>query len=418
MTTELPLLAYVYHPRSFGTLAIVAAAEGRCRILWVIDSSDEEVASMARLLRRFGTCVDVAGLGLDATAEVVAHFEPRHLLALADDCLIFASQLAQRLSLRFTSPEVAYRFTDKHAQREALARGGLAVPRHWVILPKSIGVFDEIDREARFPAILKPRRGEASRDTLLVDSKEVLHALWESEGFSRSNRAFVLEEYIPDAEEPLGGEGFAGYVSVESIVQHSQIRHLAINGRMPPAFPFRETGFFIPAALDHQLALDVLRVAEGAARSLEVSLGCLHTEIKLTPQGPVVIEVNGRIGGGVPEMLAAATGVDFLGLAFDVALGVDIDMDVPIPTPKRLAYLFYVQSPETMSRVSAVEGLADLRALDGVDEVVLNRGPGAEVSWRFGNHGHVFSVLGTARDHDELRRLNTLISQLVRIEGS
>ena len=418
MTTELPLLAYVYHPRSFGTLSLVAAAEGRCRLLWVIDTTDHEVASMARLLRHFGTCVDVRGLDLDAASNAVALHSPGHILALADDNLMFTAELAQRLGLCFSSPEVTRRFTDKHAQRAAIARAGLEVPRHWVIDPGEPASFEEAARDARFPAVLKPRRGEASVDTFPVSSLVELLALWEDEGFSDSTRNFVLEEYIPDASQPLGGSGFAGYVSVESIVRNSRIRHLAINGRMPPAFPFRETGFFIPAALDNALGEEVLHVATRAAQSLGVSVGCLHTEIKLTPSGPVVIEVNGRIGGGVPEMLLAATGVDILAIAFDLALNVAVDVEVPMPSPQQLAYLFYVQSPPDMRHVTSVEGLAELREVAGVKEVNLNRGPGHEVSWRHGNHGHVFSVFGTADDHVELRRVSALISRLVRIEGT
>ncbi len=417
MAKDLPLLAYVYHPRSFGTLSLVSAAESRCRLLWIIDSSDHEVPSMARLLRRFGDCVDVAGLDMDAATEAVARFSPDHILALADDCLVFAAHMAQRLGLLFSSPDVAFRFTDKHAQRLALARGGLDVPRHWIIDPHSPEVFDDISHDVRFPAVLKPRRGEASRDTLPISSLEELRDLWRSEGFSDSTRDFVLEEYIRDAPEPLGGSDFAGYVSVESIVWHSRIRHLAINGRMPPAFPFRETGFFIPAALQPDLASAVLQVAEQAALALGVTQSCLHTEIKLTPDGPVVIEVNGRIGGGVPEMLLAATGVNFISLAFDLALGLDVDIDLLIPTPDRIAYLFYVQPPLDMTRITGVEGLSELRSVDGVEEVVLNKGPGSEVSWRYGNHGHVFSVFGTVATHEELREISALIPRIVRIDG-
>jgi len=411
-----PTLAYVYHPRSFATMSLVETARGRCEVLWVVDTSDPQAASMTRLLQRFGTCVDVAGLDLDAAAAAVARHEPTALLALADDCLVFAADLAERLGLAFTSPELARRYTDKHEQRLALARGGLDVPRQWVISPDSSTVFEDIAREAHFPAVLKPLRGEASRDTLPVASFDELVSLWHSEGFDVATRPFVLEEYIRDSPLPLAGEGFAGYVSVESAVSNGIVSHLAINGRMPPAYPFRETGFFIPAELEPDLAVQVLDVAERAAQSLGVHLGCLHTEIKLTPTGPVVIEVNGRIGGGVPEMLEAATGIDLLGVAFDLALGHDVVLERP--ESQRVAYLFYVQSPSGMTHVTAVEGLDDLRATPGVAEVTLNRGPGHDVSWRFGNHGHVFSVFGTCADHDELRRIATLIPQVVRIIGS
>lgn len=414
----LPILAYVYNPRSFATLSLVSAASDVCDLLWIIDTSEPEVTSMERLLRKFGATLDVAGLSIKEAAAEIAKRNPQGILVLADDALRWTAEVATYLGLAFHSPETALRLTDKHAQRAALEAGGLVVPKSWVIAEESVeATFETIEREATFPGVLKPRRGEASRDTLPVNSFEELRTLWEANRSpDGTTREFVLEEYIADSPDPVAGEGFAGYVSVESFVIGGVICHLAVNGRMPPAYPFRETGFFIPSALDDERQQSVLDVAAKAAAAVGVALGCLHTEIKLTPAGPVVIEVNGRIGGGVPEMLEAATGVMFLSLAMRLALGEQVPCDA-MPQAQRLAYLFYVQAPVELRTVTTVDGLNDLRAVDGVEEIVLNRGPGRNVDWREGNHGYVFSVFGTASDHDELRRVNELITTLVRIEG-
>ena len=49
-------------------------------------------------------------------------------------------------------------------------------------------------------------------------------------------------------------------------------------------------------------------MASEATKAVGVTIGCLHIEIKLTDQGPVVIEVNGRPGGGMSEMLERTLG--------------------------------------------------------------------------------------------------------------
>ena len=47
-TASLPNLAYVYHPVSFAPLSIAESADGLCRMIWVIDSSDPAAASMLK----------------------------------------------------------------------------------------------------------------------------------------------------------------------------------------------------------------------------------------------------------------------------------------------------------------------------------------------------------------------------------
>ena len=225
----------------------------------------------------------------------------------------------------------------------------------------------------------------------------------------------VLEEYLRDGSRGAG-EGFAGYVSVESIVSAGRVSHLAITGRFPLAEPFRETGFFIPSALGADERDVVLAVANAAIAALGVTIGCLHTEIKLTPDGPRVIEVNGRAGGGVPEMLAAVTDVDLLALAMRIALGEAIVFD-ELPRSTKVGFRLLWQAPVSMRRVVAVEGLDLLRADPRVTQVTLRRGPGQSIDWREGNWEHVFSVVGVAADHEDLKSLAERIHTETRVRG-
>ena len=59
--------------------------------------------------------------------------------------------------------------------------------------------------------------------------------------------------------------------------------------------------------------------------------GGSHTEVKLTPDGPRVIEVNGRLGGGIPEMLFQASGESIMRLSMRIALGERIVLGDPVP---------------------------------------------------------------------------------------
>jgi biotin carboxylase len=411
-----PILAYVYEPGSFATLALFEAARDLCDLLWVADATRPDVAELVPLLRRLGTFLDVAGLDAAATAQAIGAHRPAGILALADDALVFTADVAAALGLPFHDPATSRRLTDKSEQRAALAAAGLPAPRSWVVPAADTSGAADVGAAAHFPVVVKPRRGEGSRDTVPAGSPDELEAVVRAT-LAKGRRDLVVEEYIADAEGPVAGEGFAGYVSVESVVSDGRVSHLAVNGRTPPAHPFRETGFFIPAALSPGLEQAVLDAAAAAARAVGVTIGCLHTEIKLTPDGPVVIEVNGRVGGGVPEMLAAATEARLLTLAMRLALGETVVLEGPLPS-SRVAYLMYVQAPPQLTRVTAVEGLDEVRALPGVVDVVLRRGAGERIDWREGNHGHVLSVFGTVPDHDALRATLDRVESLLVIQGT
>jgi biotin carboxylase len=432
-----PRLAFVYHPRSFGTMAIAEAAGGICQLIWVIDTSDPEISSMARLLRRLGEVVDVAGLSLEDAGAAIAAARPDGILALADSLLLWTARIAELLELPFLSPEIGRRLTDKHEQRLALQRAGVPVPGFWPVPDRDrqadADAWEAFEQAVSFPAILKPRRGEGSRDVVRVDSLDELHAqladvvaaglsaATDEESVAADRVAppardqLVLEEYLRDRPE-AAGQPFADYVSVESVVSSGHVSHLAITGRFPPAQPFRETGFFIPCAFDQDQCAAIAQMATAAVRAIGLDRGALHTEVKLTPDGPRVIEVNGRIGGGVPEMLLDATGVELLPIAIRIALGERIVFD-SMPACTQIGYLLYVQAPSSMHTITAVEGLDQLRARPGVEEVVLNRGPGRSVDWRAGNHGHVFSVRGAAASHQQLRSIEQHATREVQIHG-
>jgi biotin carboxylase len=406
-------LAFVHHPKSFSAFQLAEAARGVCSIVWIVDSAADDSTVTKRLLPRFGTVIDVAGMDAEQAAAAVADLRPDGILSLKDSRLKFTADLAARLGLPFHSPEVAARLTDKHAQRLALREAGVPVPGFHPVPPLDDAEgWQELEQMIRFPAVLKPRLGnEASRDTVRVASLDEVREIVAS----GTGEELVLEEYLGDRDGAVRA-CFADYVSVESVVSHGQISHVAVNGRFPPAEPFRESGFFIDAELsssDRQAALDT---ATAALQAFGIETGCPHTEIKFTPEGPRVIEVNGRIGGGVPEMLADITDVALLQDAMRIALGDTVHYERPL-VPDRVGFLFYVHAPRWMHQITSVEGLDRLSADPDVTEVTLNRGPGQAVDWREGNHGHVFSLRGTVADHDALEVMDRRVHGEVQISG-
>ena len=416
---RLPRLAYVYHPMSVAPLTIVDSAKGVCELLWVVDSSQPGSASMQRLLRRMGPIVEAAGRAIPDVAAELRALGVDGVVSLHDGDLVWTARLATELGLPFHSIDTAITLTDKAAQRAALGAAGLAVPTVRVIpLDTAEADLERIGSGFPFPAVLKPREGQSSRDTVPISSPgELVTAMTELR--TRDEPAapeFILESYIPDPSTPLGGDGFAPFVSVESVVEEGRVAHATITSRTPFRWPFRETGLATPTVIEPALQQRIMDVATQAALALGVTIGCLHTEIKLTDEGPVVVEVNGRPGGGVSELLERASGFSILRTALRLAVGDPVGLAGPVAC-SRVGYLLNVFPVEELEWIDSVTGLAELSAVDGVDEVVVVRGPGQRIDWREGSEIHVCHLAGSTATFEELHTLIGLTTSLVRIEG-
>ncbi len=396
-------------------MTLTEMVAGRFRLLWLTDPAAALPQSYHRILRKFGHVLDVTGEPPSNVAKMVGEFRPQGVATFWDRRLLELSYLAAELDLPFHRPEVARRLVDKYLQREALAAAGLPVPRY-VSLPEDPDdlVADQIASRVTFPAVAKPRRGTGSEYVFtvgdfgeLVEVARSLHA----EGMVEP---MILEEFLlplprPDADQ------VAPMVSVESYLTESEISHVAITGRFALAEPFRETGYFVPADVDPSQWDQALELAAAAARAIGAETGCLHTEIKLTPDGPRVIEINGRVAGaGIPLLIQRVCGLDLFDIALRLATGERVP-PMEFPRASGIAYRAVVQPPVTARRVSRIDALDRLSAWPGIDHVMVNRAPGEEVDSRKGYPEFVFRADGMAQDFDEMRRADRYIRQEVTV---
>lgn len=409
------VVAVGYGPRCVPVMQLAEAAAGVCDLLWLIDGSLPEMGPMVELLSRFGPVIDLSGLDPEAAAAAVEAGHPDAIVTLLDAGMVPLAVLARRLGLPFHSPATAAALTDKARQRELFAAAGLPGPTCLVVPTGApAAAVQAVAGGLTWPAVLKPRSAQGSRFTFLAaDPAEALELL---EALGPDHPAMVLEEYL-DSDPRRPFQPYADYVSVESLVAGGVISHVAVTGRFPPAENFRETGFFIPAALGAADQAAVLELASAAIVAVGVTVGCLHTEIKFTPDGPRLIEVNGRIGGGVAEMLDRAAGVPLLEWTLRVALGETLLIDGPVEC-ERVGYRFFLQPPAVSATVRAIDGVDAVTDYPGVDSVSVHQGPGATLDWRDGTRTHIIAVVGSASDHDELLAVDRLLHREVSVTYS
>jgi biotin carboxylase len=382
---------------SVSVMKVHEAAQDVCQLVWVIGWSPS--FPPIRMLSKLGEVADVSSLSAEQSVERIAELHVEGVVVFNDDPIRLAAAVANRLGLIFHTPETAILLTDKLAQRQALQEAGVPVPRF-----VQVGLRG-IEGEMTFPAVLKPRSGAGSRDTYRVNSESEVTQILKT---CSPNEEFILEEYIPD--RPAASPIAADVVSVESVVRGGAIEHVALTGRFPFAEPFRETGSFLPSDVAISERSAVYAVASASIEALGVCDGIIHTEVKLTPLGPRIVEVNGRLGGGIDAMMTRAGGPPLCEWALRLALGEEVG-SIPAGEITSVAFFKFIVGPVGATSLESIEGLDALRHLEGVEEIRVNRRPGEPVDSRESSfHSYAVRIDGLADSH---KRLDVLINELI-----
>lgn len=273
------------------------AASGLCRLLWIMDSGEPGLDAATGVLRKIGKVIDAADCTAQELVQLVYAEHPDGVTSYFDSDLHRQAWLAAALDLPSPSVRAAALLTDKLLQRGVLEAAGVSVPKFSEV--REPADRDEVTRLCGildFPMVLKPRDGTGCRDISLVTNvDELTHLLGEEEHPSR----MILEERMEDL--PPSDAPYADRVSIDSIVSRGVTSHLGITGLFPMMPPFRSSGGFFPADVDPADIPELFEMATASIQALSSDFGCYRTEIKLTPQGHKIIEVNGRPTGLTPR---------------------------------------------------------------------------------------------------------------------
>lgn len=392
---ELPSVAVIYDIGSAQPVEISTAARRLCAPTFVINGGRTGAPWPPISPARQRMVCDVAGLG---AAEVAVRLRERrieHIVTFSERQLLFTAEVARAAGFRFLSMEAALNCRDKLRQRHTLAAAGVDVVRtRTVRTPHEL--VDALP-ETGLPAVLKPRFGMGSIDTVRIDSVRQGHD-WLRDRLESTGEVteFVVEELLR-GDPRQAGDGWGDYVSVESIVEDSVVRHVAVTGKFPLTEPFRETGMVVPSSLGPHLEEQVRSVTGQAVRALGIDTGVTHTELKLTSTGPRVIEVNARLGGYVTDIVRRSTGFDLLRAALANAIGHQV-RGLPV-TVERVAYQYFLQPPKRVGVLAGLDGIEKALGIPGVRHFEPMTSPGSRFDWRWGTGSHLGVLHGEADDH-------------------
>ncbi len=364
-------------------LEAIARAKEAGHVVSFIESRDPYYRRTQENLRLIGLA--------DWVARDVATTEPEAVTKVLAEChawlpidfAVSQSELSVEavaaacaaLGLRGTSPEAALTARRKDRVRETLRGAGLATPDFALAQDQDQALV--IAERIGYPVVAKPPSGADSQLTFVAADAAELGQAYERTraGFGsvplvwrdQFARGLLIERHLPG---PL--------ISVEIGVRGPEIFIFCVSGRTRARDDeVIELGPHIPAELTGGQARACADYAASVCRAIGLDPGIFHLEMILTPYGPVLVEANPRIMGGImPAVYRYATGHSI----YDAFLRLISGESVPVPpVPPGLCVTgrrFFAASDGTIPPDVELSWLADQRRKDYADDPVIGfRGP-------------------------------------------
>jgi biotin carboxylase len=306
-----------------------------------------------------------------AARAIVDHHAtaPFEAVVAVDDAGVEAAALASaRLGLRSNPPEAVRAARDKGLLRCRLDATAVAQPAH-ALVGRGADPTPAVDAVG-LPCVLKPLALSASRGVIRLDRAADAGAV------AARIRAIVADAGGPP-DAPLMVERFVDgpEVAVEALLRDGRLEVLAVFDKPDPLDGpfFEETLYVTPSRHPAEQVAAVERLVADTAAGIGLREGPVHAEVRLSPAGPVLLELAARtIGGLCSRALRFGAGLSLEEVVLRHALG------EPVERPRReLSASGVMMLPiRTSGRLEQVGGQGAARAVAGVDglEITVPRG--------------------------------------------
>jgi biotin carboxylase len=302
------------------------------------------------------------------------------------------------------SPETASLAVSKARQRERFAEAG--VPQARSVVCRTPDEAREAAERLGYPCVLKPPDRQGQVGLSVVERTEEMGAAFAEARSESRGSAVLVEELVPGRELTVNAFSLRGSFIPLTVTDRLTAEAPGFGVALAHAWPSRLPARDVEAAV---------AAARAACVALGIEEGPTYTQVLAAPDGPRVVEVAARLGGGHDaELCEAALGIDLNGLAISAALG-DTSNTVLQASPRAAgACVRFLVAPE--GELVETRGEDEARGVEGVLDVLLYRPPGH----RFGplrrgaDRAGAVLAIGDSRD-DALARADRA-AQRIRFE--
>ena len=248
----------------------------------------------------------------EGVLKIAREFRPDGIvIGACDTSVVTGARVCETLGLPGNSVEASLNSTDKVRMLEAFQRHNVAHPLFQVVRR------DEVERFTMalpYPVITKPTDSAGGRGISIVHGEAGLREAARFSSDAGLSGDILIEEYMSGPE-----------VSVEVLVVDGVPHVLQITDKLTSGEPnFFEIGHSQPSALPGDVKERIRQLASAAVLAVGLVNSAAHVEIKITEDGPKMVELGCRLGGDcITSYLldTSVTGVSMTRAAIELALG-------------------------------------------------------------------------------------------------
>lgn len=284
----------------------------------------------------------------------------------SDRPMTTVAKVAKKLDLIGIDEKTAINATNKSKMRDALKAYGAPIPMYFSVdnYDQYLKAVDEIIMKS-YKCIIKPEDNSGSRGIRLVESTDAcdLKKIFDYCKSNSNSGKLLVEEYMEGPE-----------VSVETISKDGVCNVIQITDKITTGPPyFVELGHSQPSSLDKETIYKIKKVAIDTNRAIGIENGPSHTEIKVTKDGPKVVEVGARLGGDniTTHLVPYSTGVNMVKASIKIALGQEIDVRKSFEKASVIRY----KKCDT-GKILKIKGIEEAKKIQGIKDVEIVHGVG------------------------------------------
>jgi D-alanine-D-alanine ligase len=329
-----------------------------------------------------------------------------------EDDIPLLARLCHEFKWKGNTLDAAFNTRDKFKMQEVFRVCGL--PHIKSQLLKNKADVETAIEQIGFPAVIKPVFGSDSQYVVYVSDKEEARDAYQyvlknctpeyDPIYKYNKKLFVYQEFIEGHE-----------FSLECFCQHGVPHITGIHEKTAMELPFfMETGDYIPPRVSPEQLEALHSATEAALIVLGVRDSLAHVEVKLTTNGPRVIEVASRLGGDYTyDAIVAVTGFDLIKAGAEVALGINAGNGVK-STGRYVMGKFFI--PKNSGVITKIIGWDELRENKNVVSRFLAKQVGDSVLVPPDGYENIGWVLVDGDSYAEVEMAMTNIFSSVRIE--